>query len=433
LFTKKTIRDIDLSGKRVILRADYNVPLKNGEITNDYRIKQSLPTVEYILGKPGTRLIIMSHLGRPEGTHNPEFSLEPVAKKLSELLGKQVRFVSDCIGDNVKNAADELPEGGILLLENVRFHAEEEENNEEFARQIIESTGAELLVQDGFGVVHRAHASTEAIAKQIMGVAGFLLEKEVDTITNVMESPDRPLVAVVGGSKISDKIDVLNNFIDKADCVAVVGALGNNFLMAEGYEVGNSLVDRDDIDTAKEILEKARDIERNKQFSFLVPVDAVVTADKEGQSQTRVVDLASHTLADSQAYPKKPDHDSYSVKEDEMILDIGPISAAKIAGAIKVSRTVIWSGPCGVTEVKGIAGAQDPFAHATRAIVEAMIGDSNSHKNKPFSVVGGGDTVAYVESNGLIEDFNHVSTGGSASLELMAGKILPGVNVLWDK
>jgi len=433
LFNKKTIRDVDLSGKRILMRADYNVPVDRGVITDDYRLKQSLPTIQYILEQHETKLIILSHLGRPKTADDKEFSLAPVAKQLGELLKREVRFAHDCIGDEVKKMADELPAGGILLLENVRFHPEEEKNDENFAEAIVEATGGEIFVQDGFGVVHRAHASTDAIAKILMGVAGLLLEKEVDTITNAMHNPEHPLVAVVGGAKVSDKIEVLNNFIDKADAVAVVGALGNNFLLAEGIKMGQSMVEPDVLDTTKEILEKAREAENSRDFNFFVPVDAVVSANKDGTQPTRVVDLSSHTISDIQAYPKKPDPAAYTIADNEMILDIGPVSAAQIAGAIKLSKTVIWSGPTGVTETKGIAGAADPFAHGTHAIISAMIGSSNTHKNKPFSVVGGGDTVGYVEDEKLVEDFNHVSTGGSASLDLMAGKVLPGVQVLWDK
>jgi 3-phosphoglycerate kinase len=433
LFTKKTVKEVDLSGKRVLMRADYNVPVENGKITDDYRLRQSVPTIQYILEQHDSKLIILSHLGRPKSASDKQFSLEPVAKRLGELTQREVRFAHDCIGEEVKKMADELPGGGILLLENVRFHEEEEKDDENFARAIVESTGGEVFVQDGFGVVHRAHATTDAIAKILMGVAGLLLEKEVDTITNAMHDPVRPLTVVVGGAKISDKIDFLNNLMDKADCIAVAGAMANDFLVAEGFNVGASKTDSEALDVAREVLERAREAERSRGFNFLVPVDAVVSASQKGDQPTRLVDLASHTLADIQAYPKKPEPAAYEIAQDEMILDIGPISAATIAGAVKMSKTVIWNGTCGVTEVKGIAGASDPFSHGTKVVVDAIIGASNNHQNKPFSIVGGGDTDSYVDAQGLREDFNHVSTGGGASLELMAGKTLPGVNVLWDK
>jgi 3-phosphoglycerate kinase len=433
LFTKKTVRDVELTGKQVLLGSDYNVPMDKGVIADDYRIKQSLPTIKYILEQHPRKLIIMSHLGRPKGQVDPALSLAPVAKRLGELLNAEVRFAPDCIGEAAKKIVDELPEGGIVLLENLRFHPEEEKNDDGFAHQLAETSGAEIFVENAFGNAHRSHASTVAIAKIVMGVAGLLVEKEVDTITNAMQQPIHPLVAVVGGAKISDKIEVLNNFIDKADAVAVVGALGNNFLLAEGIKLGRSLVEPDVLDTTKEILQKAREAEKTRNFCFFVPVDGVVSTTQDGTQPTRVVDFASHTLADIQAYPKKPDPPSYEIADGEMILDIGPISAARIAGAIELSNTVIWGGPCGMTETKGSSGASDPFSHGTHVIVDSMIGASNNHQNKPFSVVGGGDTAEYIESEGLLEDFNHVSTGGSASLDLMAGKTLPAVDVLWDK
>jgi phosphoglycerate kinase len=433
LFTKKTVKEVDLSGKRVLMRADYNVPVENGIIGDDYRLLQNVPTIQYILEQRDSKLIILSHLGRPKSAEDKQFSLAPVAKRLSELLSREVRFAPDCIGDEVKKMSDELPAGGVLLLENVRFHPEEEKNDPNFAKAIVDSTGGEIFVQDGFGVVHRAHATTDAVAKILMGVAGLLLEKEVDTITNAMENPARPLTVVVGGAKISDKIDFVNNLLDKADCMAVGGAMANTFLLAEGFKVGASMAEQDVIDTAKEIIERAREAEKTRGFNFLVPVDAVVSKSIKGDMPTRVVDLASHSLSDIQAYPKKPEPPAYEIADDEMILDIGPMSASKIAGAVQMSKTVIWNGTCGVAEVKGIAGASDPFAHGTRIVVDAMIGASNNHQNKPYTLVGGGDTDSYVDHEGLREDFNHVSTGGGASLELMAGKTLPGVNVLWDK
>lgn len=431
-FYKKTIREIDLHGKRVLLRADYNVPLKDGKITDDYRIKQSLPTVHYIL-EQGASLVIMSHLGRPTGPDDKGSSLKPIAKRLGELLDKSIEFAPDCVGQVVTELSGKLEPGQILLLENLRFHAEEEKNEEAFAKQIVSATSAEIFVQDGFGVVHRAHASTEAVAKLLPSVAGFLLEKEVDTITRVMEEPAKPFTAVVGGAKINDKIEILDRLIDIADCVAVAGAMANNFLVAEGHKLGKSLVDKDGLPAAKRILAKARKAERERNFNFLIPVDAVVSTDIDGMHSTRVVDISSNSLADIEAYPKKPKPESYQVGAKEMVLDIGPMSAYQIAGVIKMASTVVWNGTCGVTETKGIAGAHAPFAHATSIIVGAMIGPSNKHHNKPFTLVGGGDTVGYIEAEGLTEDFSHVSTGGGASLELMSGHTLPGVEVLWNK
>lgn len=432
-FHKKTIRDIDLKNKRVLMRADYNVPIEDGKITDDYRIEQSLPTIRYIL-EHGASLVIISHLGRPEDSGDEAASLTPVAKRLGELLGQEVRFGEDCIGDKAHKASKGLQPGGAVLLENLRFHPQEEANNEEFARQIIEAAEAEVFVQDGFGVVHRAHASTDAIARQkIPAVAGLLLEKEVDTITKVMEHPERPLVAVVGGAKIGDKIEILERLLDHADCVAVVGAMANDFLAIQGHKLGKSLLDVDSEDEAQDVLERAEAIEKKRPFRFLVPVDVVVSTDKEGTKPTRIVDLGSHVIHDIESYPKAPQAASYTIASDEMVLDIGPMSASRIAGAIDMAKTVLWNGTCGVTETEGLHGAQPPFSHATKMIVEAMIGPSRHHANRAFSLVGGGDTVGYVESQGLVKEFDHVSTGGGASLELMSGKTLPGVEALEDR
>ncbi len=424
---KKTIRDISLKGKRILLRADYNVPIRDGRVVDDYRIRQSLPTIEYILGQKPAALIIISHLGRPEGKPNAELSLLPVVKRLSQLRGSPVGFAMDCVGKQAKAA------GRVTLLENLRFHEGEEKNDSGFAKAIIEAAGAEVFVQDGFGVVHRAHASTDAITKLLPSVAGLLLEKEVEIIQKTMDSPNRPFVAVVGGAKIRDKIEVLGKFIEVADALVVGGALANNFLAAEGLKIGKSYHEEELMHETENILHQARAQEKKRDFNFLVPVDAVVSRSMAGRLPTRLVDLTSNTLADIEAYPKQPAAGAHTVAADELILDIGPISAALIAGAVKMAKTVIFGGTLGMTETKGIAGAEDPFAHGTRTVVEAMIGATNGHKNKPYTIVGGGDTVAYVESENLIEDFNHVSTGGSASLDLMAGKKLPGIEALQDK
>lgn len=432
-FKKKTIKDVDLKGKKVLMRADYNVPVSGGKIEDDYRIRQSLASIKYILSQQPQSLVLISHLGRPAGPQDKACSLAPVASRLAELLHQPVEFVSDCIGPEVAAAVKKLPAGGVALLENLRFHKEEEANDRAFAEALVSASGAEIFVADGFGVVHRAHASTVAITSLLPAVAGLLLEKEVDTITGVMSYPKRPLVAVVGGAKISDKIDVLTRFIDIADCVAVGGALANDFLKAQRLGIGVSLYDKESLHLAKDVLKKAEETEKKRNFRFLVPGDVVVAHEPSSRARTRVVDLSEHMLADEQYYPKVPPAAAHSVAADEQILDVGPVSAARIAGAIDMAATVIWSGTLGVTEVKGIAGARDPFGHGTRLVAEAMIGGSNHHANKPFSVVGGGDTVAYVQSQGLVDDFNHVSTGGSASLELMAGKKLPGVESLENK
>lgn len=428
MFTKKTIADIDVHGKRVLLRADYNVPIdESGGITDDYRIQQSVPTIKALLEKD-VRLVIASHLGRPEGKNDPAFSLKPVAKRLSELLEKDVQFVHDCIGSEADKAVKELQSGQILLLENLRFHPEEEKNDEGFAEQLAKH--GDIFVQDGFGVVHRAHASTEAITHFLPSVSGLLLEREVDCITRVMDTPERPLMAIIGGAKISDKIDVLNKFIDIADFIAIGGAMANTFLAAEGIPIAKSKYEPNDVPIAKDILTKAREKAKQQRFIFYVPQDGVVAKSLDQHATTRIVDWDAHIIAEVESYPKQPRDDSRTVADDEMILDIGPFSGAFIAGGIQLASTVVWNGTMGVTEVKSLVGPVGPFAHGTELIVDAMLGD---YGHRPFSLVGGGDTVGYVEQRKLTGAFNHVSTGGGASLELMAGRTLPGVEALQDK
>lgn len=427
MFTKQTIRDIDLAGKTVLLRADYNVPIEDGKIADDYRIKQSLPTVQYLLDQ-GVKLIICSHLGRPKGPKDASCSLFPVAKRLQQILDKPVEFATDCVGEAAQKAVDGLQPGLVLLLENLRFHHEEETNDDAFAKQLAEL--ADVFVQDGFGVVHRAHASTEAITHHLPSVAGLLLEKEVDTITRVMEKPDKPVVAIVGGAKIADKIDLLHRFIEIADFVAVGGAMANTFLAAKGVDIGDSLYDAADLSVAKDILRKAETESKKRQFVFTVPHDGVVADRIDKTAQTRIVDWSSHVLADIEHYPKPVPRSASHVHAHEKILDIGPFSASFIAGGIEMASTVIWNGTMGVTEVEGLQGPIGPFAHGTELLVEALLGDLG---HKPYTVVGGGDTVGYLQARKLVECFGHVSTGGGASLELMAGRTLPGVAALLEK
>jgi phosphoglycerate kinase len=428
MFTKKTVRDIDVRGKRVLLRADYNVPLDaKGNITDDYRIKKSLPTIKFLLDQD-VKLIICSHLGRPSGPNDTKNSLFPVAKRLKELLGKDIEFVPDCVGERAEKVASSLQPGQVALLENLRFHPEEEQNDEGFAKQL--ASLAEVFVQDGFGVVHRAHASTDAVTHYLPSVAGLLLENEVDTITNVMTNPGRPLVAVVGGSKIADKLDILYKFIDIADMVAIGGAMANTFLLAEGIGVGSSLADRNDLQTAKDILEKARQKAKNGKFVFYLPQDGIVASKIDKTAPTRIVDWSAHVVADVESYPKRPPHMASYVREHEMILDIGPFSASFIAGSMQFADTVVWNGTMGVTEMIGLQGPVGPYSHGTDLIMEAMMGAMG---HRPYSLVGGGDTAGYIEQRKLVEAFNHVSTGGGASLELMAGRRLPGVEALMDK
>lgn len=429
-FTKKTLTDLNLYGKRVLLRADYNVPIRaDGDIADDYRIQQSLPTIRYLLSQ-NCKLIICAHLGRPAGPQDKHCSLRPVAKRLHSLIKQPVKFVHDCTGPEVAKAAETLDRGQILVLENLRFYKEEEQNDPAFAKQL--ASLADAFVQDAFGVVHRAHASTQAITRFLPSVAGLLLEKEVDTITNVIDKPARPLMVIVGGAKIADKLDVLERFIELADVVAVGGAMANTFLLAGGVETGKSLTDPADLPLAKDIIAKAAARVRQGKLVFYLPQDGVVAKQINKHAATRIVDWSTQVYSDIERYPRRVLHESSHVKADELILDIGPFSGAFMAGSMQLAKTVIWNGTMGMTEIDPVSGhgPVGPFAHGTDLVVEAMLGQFG---HRPFSVVGGGDTVAYVEQRKLTACFDHVSTGGGASLELMSGKKLPGVQALEDK
>src|SRR5665213_3070981 len=360
MFTKKTIRDIDVQGKTVLLRTDYNVPLDHGKITDDYRIRQSLATIHALL-EQNVKLIICSHLGRPSGPSDTANSLFPVAKRLQQVLDRPVEFATDCVGDVAQKAAQGLKHGEVLLLVNLRFHPEEEANDDNFAAQL--ASLAEIFVQDGFGVVHRAHASTEAITHHLPSVAGLLLEKEVDTITNVMQQPKRPLAAIIGGAKVADKIDVLNKFIEIADFVAIGGAMANVFLLAEGVPIAKSKVEADDISIAKDVIARAKLKATKQDFIFYIPQDAVVANSLDRTAQTRIVDWTAHVIADVENYPKRPPESTRHMADDEMILDIGPFSGAFIAGALQLSETVVWNGTMGVTETAGLQGPIGPVSY----------------------------------------------------------------------
>jgi phosphoglycerate kinase len=427
MFTKRSVKDIDLKGKTVLVRADYNVPIKDGKITDDYRIKQSIPTLKYLQDQD-CKIIICSHLGRPDGRVIESMSLRPVVKRLEELTKTKVLFSNDCIGEEPKKLAAELKPKEMLLLENLRFHKEEEENNKDFAKQL--ASIADVLVQDAFGAAHRAHASTEAITHDIPSVAGLLLEKEVDTLTNVMYKPVKPLTAIIGGAKIKDKLEIIKHFITQADFLAVGGALANPFLAAKKIDIEDSLYDDEEIKTAKEILKLAEEEAKKRPFVFAIPHDVVVATKIDKSADTRIIDFTTNSYADVAFYPHKVPKFASQLKSHEEILDIGPFSASFIAGAIQLSKTVLWNGTMGVTEVDGLQGPVGPFAHGSQTIIEAIVGDLGY---KPFSVVGGGDTVGYLESRGIVDSFSHVSTGGGASLELLSGHKLPGVEALMDK
>jgi phosphoglycerate kinase len=426
-FHKKTIKDVNIRGKTVLVRADYNVPLdEHLRITSDFRITQSLPTIEYLL-EHDCKVVIISHLGRPKGRET-HVSLAPIAKRLSELINKPIQFVHKSIGDDVVEAVSSAKPRDILLLENLRYHDEEESNGADFAKQL--ASLADIFVQDGFGVVHRAHASTDAITRFIPSVAGLLLRSEVDTITKAMDEPRKPLMAIIGGAKIAEKLDILERFIDIADIVAVGGAMANTFLLAEGINIGKSLADKDDIPLAKDIIERSRRKAKKQSFVFYLPQDGVVATKIDTHTRTRIVDWDAHVVATIESYPKRPPKSSASVQDDERILDIGPFSGAFIAGSMQLANTVIWNGTMGVTETPAPHDPVGPFANGTELIVDALSGEFG---HKPYSVVGGGDTVSYLEQRKLTKIFNHVSTGGGASLELMSGKKLPGVEALLDK
>jgi len=403
--TKKTIKDVPLQGKTVLVRADYNVPLNDdGTIADDYRIKQSLPTLHYLM-QHGCKIIVCSHLGRPEGKVDSKFTLEPVAVRLSELLGDPVAFVPQSVGDRVKVATKHLRTGHVLLLENLRFHPEEEQNNADFAKALVQSSGAEYFVQDGFGVVHRAHASTDAITQFAPSVGGLLLEKELNTITHIMQQPKRPLVAVLGGAKISDKITVIERFVELADQIIIGGAMANTFLKYKGLPIGKSVHEDDQGSILERIYAAARAKAGDQVDQFLLlPTDVAVATDLKATRRTIV--------------------NVHDVTDDEYILDLGPHSTEAMLTLIKDASSVIWNGTLGLAE-------HEPFAYSSAHLATALA----HQKAHTFSLIGGGDTADFVlhwdsQKGG---SFGHVSTGGGASLELMAGKILPGVAALMDR
>lgn len=384
-----TVRDVDVKGKRVFVRVDFNVPLEDGRITDDTRIRAALPTIRYLV-EEGAVAVLASHLGRPKGKRNEAYSLAPCARRLSELLGRPVVFAPDCIGEEVEKLVAAQPPGSVVLLENVRFYAEEEKNDPEFAAKLARL--GEIFVNDAFGTAHRAHASTRGVADHMaVRVAGFLMQKEVDTMGKALSDPERPFVAVIGGAKVSDKIMVIENLLTKVDRLIIGGGMANTFLRARGLATGKSLVEEDRVETAKALLAKGGD-------KILLPSDLVVAAEFKAEAEQRVVP------ADA-------------VPDGWMALDIGPESARAFAEVIRAARTVVWNGPMGVFEM-------EPFARGTFAVAQAMADCEG------VTIVGGGDSVAAVEAAGLADRMTHVSTGGGASLEFLEGKELPGVACL---
>ncbi len=411
----------------VLLRSDFNVPLdKNGKILSTYRIEKSLPTIQALLDK-NCKIVIISHLGRPKSPEDTQFSLKPVALELAKLLKKQVVFTRDCVGEGVQKTTRKMHPGDIVLLENLRFHPEEKANEEEFAQNLAKDSGAKFFVQDAFGVAHRKHASTSAITEYLPAVAGLLVKDEYEKISAVVDQPKRPMMAIVGGAKITDKLQMIQKFIKTADYLVIGGAMANTFLKSQKIEVGESLYDPEELDTAQEIIDLALKERKKRHFVLYLPQDAVVAEKISPDTDLRIVDWDTHSVADIESYPERPRKTSYSVHKHEKILDIGPFSSAFIVGMMQACETVVWNGTMGVAEIPPLTGAVGPFGHGSEAVLHAMIG---RYGNKPYSVVGGGDTAGFVQSRGAIELIDHTSTGGGASLALMSGEKLPAVEAL---
>ncbi len=395
MINKKTVKDIDLNGKRVIMRVDFNVPLDNERnITDDTRIRAALPTIEYVLSK-NTKLILMSHLGRPKGQVKEELRMTPVGKRLSELLGKEVIVTKDAIGEETEKIVSGMQTGDVVLLENLRFHKEEEENDPEFAKKL--ASYADIYVNDAFGTAHRAHASTEGITKYLPAVAGFLMEKEINFLGKLLYQPDKPYIAIIGGAKVSTKIGVLEKLLEKVDTLIIGGGMCYTFLKAKGFEVGKSLVETDKVNLAFELIKKADE----KGVNFMLPVDHLVVEEVSENSRPRTVD-------------------TNSIPQDMIGVDIGPKTIKAYKKEIKKGKTIFWNGPMGVFEI-------DKFARGTTQIAKALA------SSKGTTVVGGGDSVAAVNKIGVADKITHVSTGGGASLEFLEGKELPGIVALLDK
>lgn len=392
---KKTIRDIDAAGKKILVRVDYNVPMdKSGKITDDTRIRATLPTLKFLLDK-GAALILASHLGRPKGAVDLQFTLKPVAEKLAELIGRTVLFAADCIGPEAQTAAGALQSGQILLLENLRFHKEEEKNGPDFAKEL--ASLADLAVNDAFGVSHRAHASVEGITKYLPAVAGFLMEKEIAFLGRAVAAPERPFAAIIGGAKVSDKIAVIENLLTKVDTLIIGGGMANTFIAAQGYAIGKSLVEADKFELAKSLIEDAK----RRGVNLLLPVDMVIADRFAADAASKVVRIDA-------------------IEDEWMALDIGPKTSEIFSAALRDAKTIVWNGPMGVFEM-------DAFAAGTQAIARAVAASG------AISIVGGGDSVAAIEKAGLAGQITHISTGGGASLEFLEGKVLPGIAALADR
>lgn len=393
---KKTIEDIDVAGKKVLVRCDFNVPLKDGEITNDKRIVAALPTIKYLM-EHGARVILCSHLGRPKGEYKPEFSLAPVAARLSEYLGKEVKLAEDenVVGENAKAMAGVLQDGDVMLLENVRYRKEETKNEENFSKEL--ASLAEIFVNDAFGTAHRAHCSTTGVAAYLPAVCGYLIQKEITFMGGALANPKRPLVAILGGAKVSDKIGVITNLLDKCDTLIIGGGMAYTFMKSLGHHIGTSLLEEEQVENAGKMMEDAK----AKGVKFLIPVDNKVGKEYDENTEAMVVN-------------------SDEIPDGWMGLDIGPKTQALFTDAIKGAGTIIWNGPMGVSE-------WDNFAAGTIAVANAVA------QSGAISIVGGGDSVAAVTKLGFSDKMSHISTGGGASLEFLEGKELPGIAALMDK
>ncbi|WP_077619444.1 phosphoglycerate kinase [Bacillus sinesaloumensis] len=392
---KKSVRDIDVKGKRVFCRVDFNVPMKDGQVTDETRIRAALPTIEHLRSQ-GAKVILASHLGRPKGQAVDELRLDPVAKRLGEHLGIEVRKTNEAYGPEVEQAISEMNEGDVLLLENVRFYPGEEKNDAELAKQF--ASLADVYVNDAFGAAHRAHASTAGIAEHIPAVAGFLMEKEIEVLGKALSNPERPFTAIIGGAKVKDKIGVIENLLEKVDNLIIGGGLAYTFVKAQGHEIGKSLLEEDKIDLANQFMNMAKE----KGVNFYMPVDVKVADDFSNDANTKIVPIDE-------------------IPSDWEALDIGPKTQELYRDVILNSKLVIWNGPMGVFEL-------DTFATGTKAVGQALADATDT-----YSVIGGGDSAAAVEKFGLADKMSHISTGGGASLEFMEGKELPGVVLLNDK
>lgn len=391
---KKTVEDLQVAGKKVLVRCDFNVKMENGVITSDKRIVASLPTIKYLI-KNGAKVILCSHLGRPKGEVVPEFSLAPVAARLSELLGQEVKMAKDVVGESAQALAADLKDGEVLLLENVRYEKGETKNDPELSKKFADL--AELYVNDAFGSAHRAHSSTAGVAEHLPAACGYLIQKEIEFIGGALENPKRPLVAILGGAKVSDKIGVITNLIDKCDTLIIGGGMAYTFIKSLGYNIGTSLLEADKVELAAEMMKKAEE----KGVKFLIPVDNKVGKEYAPDTETMVVD-------------------SDKIPDGWMGLDIGPKTQAIFADAVKDAGTVIWNGPMGVSE-------WEAFASGTVAVATA-IADSEA-----ISIIGGGDSAAAIQKLGFADKMSHISTGGGASLEYLEGKVLPGIAALNEK